>query len=128
MERYINGLWNYAGFSATAGCNFLGKTRKTVICTGQKEKPKKPPSLLTKTENQRLNSRNPANRGRPQSRKTATSESAKTEKQNQTLAKSAKPKIPTPPSFRFKRKTYLENRCSLSLPHILVAGSIPVIS
>ena len=36
MECYINGIWNYAGFSATGGCTFLGKTRKYVKCTGQK--------------------------------------------------------------------------------------------
>ena len=35
------------------------------------KKNKKLPSLLTKNENQRLNSRKPANRGRPQNRKTA---------------------------------------------------------
>ena len=28
----------YVGFSATAGCNFLGKIRKTVKCTGRKKK------------------------------------------------------------------------------------------
>ena len=36
-----------------------------------KKKNEKPPSLLTKAENQRLNSRKPANRGRPQNRETA---------------------------------------------------------
>ena len=51
------------GFSATTGCYFLGKTTKTVKWTGQK-KTRKTAIIVDKTENQRLNSRKPANRGR----------------------------------------------------------------
>ena len=94
-------------FSATAGCNFLGKTRKTVKCTGQKES-EKPTSLLTKTENQRLNSvrENPQTVEDLKTEKPQLS-SAKTEKPNQTSAKSVKPKIPTHPTeniTQFKRR------------------------
>ena len=62
------------------------------------EESEKPPSFLTKTENQRLNCRKPANRTRHQNRKTAILR-AKTEKPNQKLATSAKPKTPMPPSI-----------------------------
>jgi len=63
------------------------------------EKSEKPPSVLTKTENQRLNWRNPANHTRNQNRKTAVfkCENQKTEPE---LTKSAIPKIPTLSSFK----------------------------
>ena len=62
------------------------------------EKSKKPQSLLTKTENRRLNWRKPANHQDTESEKLQFL-SAKTEKPSQKFAKSAKPKIPTLPSF-----------------------------
>ena len=65
--------------------------RSRTECIGQKN-PKKPPSLLTKTENQRLNWRKPANRPRHQNRQTAVSK----ERNPKNRTKSAKPKIPTP--------------------------------
>ena len=57
------------------------------------EESEKPPSLLTKTEDQRQNWRKPANCTKRQNRKTVIFK-AKTEKPNQKLTKSAKPKIP----------------------------------
>ena len=61
---------------------------------------KKPPSLFTKTENQRLNWRKPANRARHQNRRTAVfkCENQLTEAK---FAKSAKPKILNPPRIIF---------------------------
>ena len=64
------------------------------------EKSEKPPSLLTKTENRRLNWRKLANRSRHQNQKIAVL-SAKTKKTNQKLAKFAKPKTPTTPSLLY---------------------------
>ena len=81
VERYIYGLLELlTGFSATAGCNFLAKKQKNHKMHWTK-KSKTLPSLLIKTENQRLNSRKPANRGSPQNWKTADfkSENRKTE-------------------------------------------------
>ena len=57
------------------------------------EESEKPPSLLTKTEDQRQNWRKPANCTKRQNRKTVIFK-AKTEKPNQKLTKPAKPKIP----------------------------------
>ena len=67
----------------------------------KKERNEKRPTLLTETEeNQRLNSRKPTNRGRPQNWKTAVIKVENRKiKPNQTLAKSAKPKFLTPPSL-----------------------------
>ena len=81
VEHYIYGLLELlTGFSATAGCNFLAKKQKNHKMHWTK-KSKTLPSLLIKTENQRLNSRKPANRGSPQNWKTADfkSENRKTE-------------------------------------------------
>ena len=64
------------------------------------EKSEKPPLLLTKTENQRLNWRRRKPSGTTQDTKTEKPQflSAKTgNSPNQKLAKSAKPKIPTLP-------------------------------
>ena len=63
------------------------------------EKSEKPPLLLTKTENQRLNWRRRKPSGTSEDTKTEKPQflSAKTGKPNQKLAKSAKPKIPTLP-------------------------------
>ena len=74
--------WNHAGFSATAGCNFHGKTRINKMHWTKKFE--KLSSLLTKTEIEN---------------KSQTVEDPKTEKPNQTLAKSAKPKFPAPRSL-----------------------------
>ena len=62
----------------------------------QTKKPEKPPSLLTKTENQRLNSRKPANRGRHQNRKTAVfkCENLKTEPKIGQIRKTENPNAP----------------------------------
>ena len=85
--------WNY-NFDATAGCNFLGKTRNLKM--HWIEKSEKPSSLLTKTENLRLSWTKTTNLVRHQNQKTAVfkCENRKTEPK---LARSAKPKIPTPP-------------------------------
>ena len=76
-------------FSAIPGCNIHGKNQR------KKQKmhwTKKPPFLLTKTENQRPNWRKPANRTRHQNRKTGVL-SARTGKPNQNPAKFSKSKI-----------------------------------
>ena len=81
VERYIYGPLEWlTSFSATAGCNFLGKNKKP--CNALDKKSEKSPSLLTKTEKQRLNSRKPANLEDPNTEKPQFS-SAKTEKPNQ---------------------------------------------
>ena len=74
----------------------MAKAEKTVKCTGQK-KSEKPPSLLTKTEKQRLNSRKPANRGRPQNRKTAVfkCENRNTERNIGQIRKTENPNAPS---------------------------------
>ena len=79
------------------------------------EKSEKPLLMLTKTENQKQNWRKPQTKTeKPQFL------TAKKQKPDQKLAKSAKPKIPTSPSrgceFRRKRRLYrycsgLINRC-----------------
>jgi len=79
-------------FSATPGCNFHGKTRKKHKMHWT-EKSKKPPLLLSKTENQRLNWRKPANRTRHQNRKTAVF-SAKTEPKIGQICKTENPTAP----------------------------------
>ena len=60
------------------------------------EEPEKPPSFLTKTENQRLNWRKPANRTRHQKRKTAIfkSENRKTESKIGQIRKTENPNAP----------------------------------
>ena len=100
-RRFWNKVYKWAlGITvlanATAGCNFFGKSRKTVKCIRQKirktaiivDKNRKPKTKLEKTCKLQY-----------QNRKTAVF-SAKTENPNQKLAKSAKTKIPTPPSVR----------------------------
>ena len=61
-----------------------------------KKKSRKPPSLLTKTENQRLNSRKPANRRRPENQKTAAfkCENRKTEPNIGHIRKTENPNAP----------------------------------
>ena len=81
---------------------------------------KKNRKTAIKTKNQRLNSRKPANRGRHQNRKTAV---FKWRKPNQTLAKSAKPKIPTPPSYMGDLLSYLDNLLFLRELLIPLLGS-----
>ena len=86
------------GFSATAGCYFLGKTRKTVRCTGQKnrttaitvDKNRKPKTKFEKP------TRKPWKTPKP---KNHIFSRAKTEKPSQTLVKSTKPKIPCSPQL-----------------------------
>ena len=60
------------------------------------EESEKPPSFLTKTENQRLNWRKPANRARHQNRKTAIikSENRKTESKIGQIRKTENPNAP----------------------------------
>ena len=60
------------------------------------EESEKPPSFLTKTENQRLNWRKPANRTRHQNRKTAIfkSENRKTESKLGQIRKTENPNAP----------------------------------
>ena len=60
------------------------------------EESEKPPSFLTKTENQRLNWRKPANRTRHQNRKTAIfkSENRKTESKIGQIRKTENPNVP----------------------------------
>ena len=92
---YIYGhLELLTGFTPTAGCNFLGKTRKVV--NDWTKKSEKPPSLLTKTENQTLNWRKSANRGRPQNRKTAVlkCENRKTDPNIGQIRKTENPNAP----------------------------------
>ena len=88
--------WNYWPVLARLrAVTSLAKPEKTVKCTGQKES-EKPPSLLAETENQRLNSRKPANRGRPKNRKTAAfkCKNRKTEPNISEICKTENPNAP----------------------------------
>ena len=80
------------------------------------EESEKPSSLLTKTENQRLNWRKPANRTKHQNRKTAIfkSENRKTEPKIGQIRKTENPNIPLFLYFWSERNTNL-----LDLPVIL---------
>ena len=80
-----------------ARCNFRGKTRKTVKCTGEKN-PQNRHHCWRKPKTKDKIRENPQTVEDPKTEKPQFL-SAKTEKPNQTLTKSAKPKIPTPPSL-----------------------------
>ena len=85
------------------------------------EESEKPPSFLTKTENQRLNWRKPANRTRHQNRKTAIikSENRKTESKIGQIRKTENPNAPlmlegwsrSPSSIFRKIQTFELNGC-----------------
>ena len=84
----------------------------------------KPPSFLTKTENQRLNWRKPANRTRHQNRKTAIfkSENRKTESKIGQIRKTENPNAPLFQVYfshtieNFNKRTSLSYVWDLGLP------------
>ena len=91
---YMGVSWN-CSFSATAGCDFLGETRKAVLNASDRKIQKT--AIIVDKKNK------PKTKLEPESPQTAQDTkiekpqflSTETEKPNQKLARSAKPKIPT---------------------------------